>query len=115
MDRLRRRRRSLSDDALFVVLEWGPAMRLPEVWRLQQRQPTVPATSCEAALAEAHSVTHMAYELTTEAWPRDRREDPKEVDRVSKAAVAKMIERYPDLDPASLRRAINQANYTHAK
>jgi hypothetical protein len=74
-------------------------MRRPEAWRLRQRPPRVRVTTCEAALAEAHVVTHIAYELTAEAWPRGRREDAKEVDRVSKTAVAEMTARYPDLGP----------------
>lgn len=109
------RRRSLSDDALVVVLEYGPARRLPESWRLQQRQPKVSEQCREAALAEAHEVTASAYELTERAWPSDRSDVWSEVDRVAKIALEALVAMYPDLDRRSLSRAVNQANYTHAK
>ena len=115
IERLLRRRRDLANDALEVVLEWGPAMRLPESWRLEQRQPKESASEREAALAEAHEVTHAAYELTAAAWPRDRREIASEVDEVSQAARSSLAARYPHLERGSLSRAVNQANYTHAK
>jgi hypothetical protein len=109
------RRRSLSDDALLVVLEYGPARRLPESWRLQQRQPKVSDARREVALAEAHEITHSAYELTASAWASDRREVSRDVDRVAKIALEALASRYPHLNRGSLSRAVSQANYTHAK
>ena len=100
---------------MLVVREWGPAMRLPEPWRLEKRLPGVTADRRAAALAEAHVVRRRAYELTAEAWPHDGREDVDDVQRVSEPAAAPLMSRYPQLDPRSLRRAVNQANYTHAK
>jgi hypothetical protein len=115
VERLLRRTHDLANDAVLVVLEWGPAARLPESWRLEQRQPKENASSREAALAEAHEVTHAAYELTAPAWPQDGRENFSDVDRMSEAARAALAARYPHLDRASMRRAVNQANYIHAK
>jgi hypothetical protein len=115
VERLFRRRQDLANDALLVALEWGPPMRLPEPWRLEQRQPTVSAGRRDAALAEAHEVTHAAYELTAAAWPQDRQEVASEVDRVAESARQTLAIRYPHLSQVSLRRAVNQANYTHAK
>jgi hypothetical protein len=68
VERLFRRRHDLANDALLVVLEWGPPMRLPEPWRLEQRQPKVSAIRRDAALAEALGVTRAADELTAAAW-----------------------------------------------
>ena len=115
VERILRRPHDLANDALLVVLEWGPAARVPESWRLEQRQPKENASRREAALAEAHEVTHAAYELTAPAWPPDRREIAGEVDRVSQAARSALAARYPHLDRASMRRAVSQANYAHAK
>lgn len=115
IERLLRRRRDLENEALLVILEWGPAMRLPEQWRLEQRQPKETAIRREAALAEAHEVTHAAYELTAPAWPPDRPQDWGEVDRVGHEALEELGVRYPHLDRASLRRAVNQAYYSPAK
>jgi hypothetical protein len=114
-ERLFRRGNSLANDALLVVLEWGPAMRLPEPWRLEQRQPKESVSRREAALAEALEVKDVAYELTAVAWPRDRREVPSEVVHTAKLALEALTSQYPDLDRGSLRRAVNQANYAHAK
>ena len=113
--RLLRRVSSLQDEALYVVLEWGPPMRLPEAWRLRERQPGENDEARATALDVAHGVTGLAHELTGEAWVLDGREDPEEVDRVSRRAVAEISARFPDLDPGSLRRAVSQANHTHAK
>ena len=106
---------SLADDALTVVLEWGPAKRLSETWRLERRQPSASAAERASALAASHEVTRAAYDLTSEAWPRDGREDPADVDRVAAEALETLSLRYPQLMRASLRRAIGLANYTHAK
>lgn len=114
-ERLLRRRQDLANDALLVVLEWGPPMRLPEPWRLAQRQPKVGASQRDVALADAHEVTRAAYELTAVAWPVDRREVPSEVDRASESARRALAARYPHLLRGSLSRAVDQANYTHAK
>lgn len=114
-ERWLRQRGSLANEALLVVLEWGPPMRLPESWRLQQRWPEAGASERGAVLEAAHAVTHAAYELLTRAWPRDTREDPQEVDRASKDALQVLRATYPELEPDSLKRAVSQANYTHAK
>jgi hypothetical protein len=58
---------------------------------------------------------HAAYELTSPAWPRDRREVASDVDRQSAIARLELATQYPSLSTRSLARAINQANYTHAK
>ena len=110
-----RKPRSLANDALHVVLEWGPQARLSEVWRLQQRRPGDSLSRLKAALEGAHAITHEAYELTDEAWPRERREIGSEVDRVSALARQELERRHPDVEPDLLRRAVSQANYTHAK
>lgn len=115
IERLRRRRKDLANEALLVVLEWGPAMRLPEEWRLEQRRPTERDIDRAAALADAHEVTGVAYDLTAAAWPPDRRQEWGEVDRVAQFAREELAARYPHLDQISLRRAVNQANYSHAK
>ncbi len=109
------KRRSLANDALQVVLEWGPQARLSEVWRLQQRQPEESLNRIETALEAAHAIAHEAYELTDQAWPRDQREIASEVDRAAALAREALTRRHPDLDPGLLRRAVSQANYTHAK
>lgn len=90
-------------------------MRVPETWRLRQRQPTTSDADRHAALAEAHEVTQAAYRLTDAAWPTDRRQLWSEVDRLTKIAVEELAARYPHLKRRSLSRAVNQANYTHAK
>jgi hypothetical protein len=108
-------RRSLANDALHVVLEWGPQARLSEAWRLQQPQPGEPLGRIEDALETAHAVAHDAYELTAEAWPLDRREIGSEVDRVTATAREALIERHPDLEPSLLHRAVHQANLTHMR
>ena len=113
--RLGVKRRSLANDALHVVLEWGPQARLSEAWRLQQRQPGEPLGRLEAALEDARAIRHEAYVLTDEAWPRDRREVGSEVDRVSALARETLERRHPDLEPGLLSQAVSQANYTHAK
>lgn len=115
LERLFGRRHDLANDALLVVLEWGPPMRLSEEWRLEQRQPTVVDSRRLEALAEAHAVTHAAYELTSPAWPIDRREVASEVDRQSVLARHELATRYPYLSTPSLARAVRQANYIHAK
>lgn len=107
------RRNSLADDALVVVLEWGPPRRLSEMWRLETRQASVGPAEREAALAAARAVAHLAYELTARAWPHDGREGPIEGERVDAEALETLSSRHPDLDRESLRRAIWQGNYTH--
>jgi hypothetical protein len=106
---------SLANQALRVVLEWGPAKRLPEAWRLEQRAPGANAADRESALANAHYLEDAAYALTAEAWPHDRREIAADVDRVAAAAMVTLASRYSEIDADLLRRAISQANYYHAK
>jgi hypothetical protein len=108
-------RRDLANDAFVVVLEWGPALRLPEEWRLAHRQPDQSAEIREQALRTAKDVLHEAYELVAPAWPQDRREDARVVDEQSAVARQSLEESHPQLSPKLLRRAVNQANYTHAK
>lgn len=115
VERVLHRRRDLANEALLVVLEWGPAMRLPEEWRLEQRRPADSTRDRAAALANAHEVTGAAFDLTAAAWPPDRAQQWGEVDRVAQSALEVLGTRYPHLDRKSLRRAINQANYSHAK
>jgi hypothetical protein len=115
IERLFGRRHDLANDAMLVVLEWGPPMRLPEEWRLEQRQPTESDSRRQEALAEAHVVRHAAYELTAPAWPLDRREVPSEVDRHAAIARQELAARHPYLSAHLLARAVSQANYTHAK
>ena len=112
---LRRGAPSLDNDALRVALEWGPAARISEEWRLQQRQPKVPAQGITSALEHAHRVCHEAYTLTAGAWPPDRREIGAEVDRHARQALQALKARYPGLEPDLLLRAVSHANYTHAK
>ena len=106
---------SLANDALRVVLEWGPPARLSEGWRLRQRQPDTSPTVIGDALTAAHAVCHEAYKLTAEAWPQDRREVASEVDRAAAKALQALTTRYPDLEGGLLRRVVSQANYTHAR
>jgi hypothetical protein len=108
--------RSLADDALTVVLEWGPQARLSQGWRLERRQPTATAAERQSALTDAAEVKHLAYDLTAPAWPHvDGRVPAPSVEDVEAVAITALERRFPELDSASLRRAVRQANYIHAK
>jgi uncharacterized protein (DUF433 family) len=110
-------RSSLSDDALIVVLEFGPERRLSQEWRLEARRPLDGSAERESSLAVAHAVTQLAYERIAEAWPHDRRSSvPDEVSyRVDGETLEALTLQYPHLNRELLRQAVDQANYVHAK
>lgn len=78
IERLLGRLGSLADEAMMVVLKWGPAMRLPKLGRLEQRQPN--ACRCCPRSAWMFSRT-AATSITQNSEGRERSSPPENAKR----------------------------------
>jgi hypothetical protein len=102
------------NEALEVVLQFGPERARPAPERIRERLPHAPAAELDAALAQAHAVEDRAYALTAPGWPLGTLTD-KEFRALSARALQALKVEFPSFTPDALSRALSQANYWHMR
>jgi len=84
----------LLNDALYVVLQFGPERSRPVGERLGERHPDVSEAELQAALEVSRSAEALAYQLTSSCWPRGAVSD-LQIKQITTAAERELREAFP--------------------
>jgi hypothetical protein len=90
------------NEAMDVVLQWGPERMVPETDRLRQKYPDLSEDEAGKALAQAWKVLGVAESLASDIKSG-----------VETDATSKLQEGRPWLTDEQASRAINQGLYSH--
>lgn len=93
---------SLLDEAMQVVMQWGPERLMPREVRLSERRPELTDDAIQSLLATCDRIERRAYELAGAV----------ESGALAHAdALATLAAQYPDLGPETVDRALWQGTH----